>query len=89
MDCRRLEPTESHIMTHDSTKPAVVFLDNKQAADFLKLSPRTLEKHRVIGGGPRFRKFGRRVVYAVADLEAWANERICNNTSDENYNPLT
>ena len=73
-------------MTDDQRKPSVVFLDNKQAADFLKLSPRTLEKHRVVGGGPRFRKFGRRVVYAVADLEAWANERICKNTSDANYN---
>jgi predicted DNA-binding transcriptional regulator AlpA len=72
-------------MTPDQTQPATVFLDNKQAADFLKLSPRTLEKHRVVGGGPRFRKFGRRVVYAVADLEAWANERICKNTSDANY----
>ncbi len=75
-------------MTQDSNKPALVFLDNNQAADFLKLSPRTLEKHRVIGGGPRFRKFGRRVVYAIADLEAWANARICNNTSDANYNDL-
>ena len=72
-------------MTPDPNKPAGVFLDNKEAADFLKLSPRTLEKHRVIGGGPRFRKFGRRVVYALADLEAWANERICDDTSDPNY----
>jgi len=72
-------------MTSDPNKPAPVYLDNKQAADFLKISPRTLEKHRVKGGGPRFRKLGRRVVYAVADLEAWANERICSNTSDSNY----
>lgn len=72
-------------MTSDRNKPASVFLDNREAADFLKLSPRTLEKHRVTGGGPRFRKLGRRVVYAVADLEAWANERICSNTSDSNY----
>lgn len=72
-------------MTSDPNKPAPVFLDNNQAADFLKLSPRTLEKHRVRGGGPRFRKLGRRVVYAVADLEAWANERTCSNTSDSNY----
>ncbi len=72
-------------MISDPNKPAAVFLDTKQAADFLKLSPRTLEKRRVAGGGPRFRKFGRRVVYAIADLEAWANERICSNTSDSNY----
>jgi hypothetical protein len=75
-------------MTQDSNKPALVFLDNTEAADFLKLSPRTLEKHRVIGGGPKFRKFGRRVVYALVDLEAWANARICTDTSDANYTDL-
>src|SRR5690606_41276416 len=36
------------------------YLTNDEAAGFLRLSPRTLEKQRVIGGGPRFRKFGRR-----------------------------
>lgn len=29
------------------------YLSNEEAADFLRLSPRTLEKQRVIGGGPR------------------------------------
>jgi predicted DNA-binding transcriptional regulator AlpA len=72
-------------MTSNPNKPDPVYLDNKQAAYFLKVSPRTLEKHRVRGGGPRFRKLGRRVVYAMADLEAWANERICSDTSDSNY----
>jgi len=61
------------------------FLANQEAAAFLNLSPRTLEKMRVIGGGPRFRKFGRRVVYAVADLEQWANARSCDSTSDASY----
>jgi hypothetical protein len=69
------------------TPPPVrpVFLNNDEAARFLSLSPRTLEKHRVIGGGPRFRKFGRRVVYALTDLEAWANARTCESTSDPQY----
>jgi hypothetical protein len=49
------------------------YLTNDEAADYLRLSPRTLEKQRVIGGGPKFRKFGRRVMYAVADLDAWAD----------------
>lgn len=57
------------------------YLDNDEAAAFLKLSPRTLEKQRVRGGGPAFRKFGRRVVYALADLEAWADQRRYNSTS--------
>jgi hypothetical protein len=42
------------------------FLTNDEAAAFLRLSPRTLEKQRVLGGGPRYRKFGARVLYAVA-----------------------
>lgn len=61
------------------------YLNNDEAAAFLRLSPRTLEKQRVIGGGPRFRKFGRRVMYAVADLEAWADSRSFEMTSDPRY----
>jgi hypothetical protein len=65
-----------------------VFLNNGEAAKFLNLSPRTLEKQRVIGGGPRFRKFGRRVLYAVSDLEVWANARSFETTSDPHYTAL-
>lgn len=61
------------------------YLTNDEAADYLRLSPRTLEKQRVLGGGPRFRKFGRRVMYAVADLDAWANEHSFETTSDPEY----
>jgi len=61
------------------------YLTNEEAANFLRLSPRTLEKHRVLGGGPRFRKFGRRVLYAIADLEAWADARAFEMTSDPGY----
>lgn len=61
------------------------YLTNEEAAAYLRLSPRTLEKQRVIGGGPRFRKFGRRVLYAIEDLEIWANARACDMTSDPNY----
>ena len=52
------------------------YLNNDEAANFLKLSPRTLEKLRVLGTGPQFRKFGRRVVYDVADLVSWSNQRV-------------
>ena len=64
------------------------YLTNDEAAAFLRLSPRTLEKQRVIGGGPRFRKFGRRVLYAIEDLEAWANARSFEMTSDPDYPAL-
>jgi hypothetical protein len=77
------------IQLHESmVPPERVFLNNDEAAQFLNLSPRTLEKQRVIGGGPRFRKFGRRVLYAVTDLKIWANERTCETTSDPKYTAL-
>ena len=67
-----------------TTQPAR-YLTNDEAAEFLRLSPRTLEKQRVIGGGPRFRKFGRRVMYAIVDLETWADARSFEMTSDPEY----
>ncbi|MBU1223463.1 MAG: helix-turn-helix domain-containing protein [Gammaproteobacteria bacterium] len=67
------------------TTQSARYLTNSEAAAFLRLSPRTLEKQRVIGGGPRFRKFGRRVMYAIADLEAWADARSFEMTSDPEY----
>ena len=67
------------------TKQPARYLTNNEAAEFLRLSPRTLEKQRVIGGGPRFRKFGRRVMYAIVDLETWADSRSFEMTSDPEY----
>jgi len=64
------------------------YLTTEEAAAFLRLSPRTLEKRRVIGGGPRFRKFGWRVVYAVHDLEAWADSLAFRITSEPEYQAL-
>jgi hypothetical protein len=46
------------------------FLRTPEAARFLGLSGRTLEKHRTYGTGPKYRKIGGRVVYALDDLKA-------------------
>lgn len=35
-------------------------------------TPSTLAKLRCLGGGPPYRRDGRRVLYPLADLEAWA-----------------
>jgi hypothetical protein len=50
----------------------------------VKLSPRTLEKHRTYGTGPRYRKIGGRVIYKVCDLDAWADRGAQTSTRDEN-----
>jgi hypothetical protein len=58
------------------------YLRTAEAARHLSLSPRTLEKHRTYGTGPVYRKIGGRVVYAVADLNAWADIGTRTSTSD-------
>jgi predicted DNA-binding transcriptional regulator AlpA len=58
------------------------YLRTPEAARFLGLSGRTLEKHRTYGTGPKYRKIGGRVVYALEDLQAWADLGTKNSTSD-------
>jgi predicted DNA-binding transcriptional regulator AlpA len=59
------------------------FLRTPEAGRFLGLSGRTLEKHRTFGTGPRYRKIGGRVIYAVSDLQAWADLGAQTSTTDE------
>jgi predicted DNA-binding transcriptional regulator AlpA len=58
------------------------YLRTPEAARFLGLSGRTLEKHRTYGTGPAYRKLGGRVVYSVEDLQAWAQRGAVTSTSD-------
>ena len=50
------------------------YLDTREAAAWLGLSPKTLERYRVSGEGPDFHRLTR-VRYLLADLEAWASAR--------------
>lgn len=58
------------------------YLTQLETAEHLRLSGRTLERMRVEGRGPRFRKFGRRVVYAVSDIEAWSDAHSFSSTAE-------
>ena len=51
------------------------YLDTKQAAAYLGLSVKTLEKLRITGRGPRYAKAGRRVIYDRRDLDRWVAAR--------------
>ncbi len=63
-------------------KGLVRLLRTTEAATYVGLSPRTMEKHRTYGTGPVYRKLGNRVVYAIEDLDAWAAQEIRRSTSD-------
>jgi predicted DNA-binding transcriptional regulator AlpA len=58
------------------------YLRTPEAARFVGLSIRTLEKHRIYGTGPRYSKLGGRVVYRVEDLQAWVESGVKASTSD-------
>lgn len=57
-------------------------LTQRQTAEIVSLSERTLERLRVSGTGPRYVKLGRRVAYRQADIEAWIAERVVSSTSE-------
>lgn len=50
-----------------------------EAARILRLSERSLERHRLQGTGPRYASLGRRIVYTRGDLLAWV--RACSRRS--------
>jgi len=59
------------------------FLDTKEAAKHVRLSPATLERLRVKGGGPTFiNPIARRIVYDVVDLDCWMRSRKRESTSE-------
>jgi excisionase family DNA binding protein len=74
-------------MQDDAAKTATArngspFFETAEAAAYLRLSRRTLEKMRGSGGGPPYRKHGRHVCYHIADLEKWSASCGQNSTSE-------
>ena len=53
-----------------------------QAAAYVHLNRRTLERYRVTGEGPKYLKLGRLVFYRKSDLDAWLDARVRRSTSD-------
>jgi hypothetical protein len=57
------------------------YLDQDQASKYLekrglRIAPKTLGKLRVTGGGPAYRKFGRKPIYDPPDLDAWVDQKL-------------
>jgi hypothetical protein len=58
-------------------------LNQTELAARWKISPRTLERWRWIGDGPRFLKIGGRVIYRIEDVETF--ERAALSAAGEQY----
>jgi len=57
------------------TSKTSLLIETIAAARFLGISTDYLRYHRVVGGGPPFRRYARHVYYMVGDLVAWVDSR--------------
>ena len=74
--------TDDDVARAAQAKQGSPFLNTKQAAFYVGLSARTLEKMRTWGRGPRYRKHGRYVRYHITDLDAWSEARTHSATAE-------
>ena len=78
---------DDEIVRAANAKKGSPFLNTDQAAHYVGLSRRTLEKMRTAGVGPRFRKHGRYVRYHIDDLDEWSTEHLKTSTSEPDRQP--
>jgi hypothetical protein len=51
--------------------PTILHLSQQELANRWRVSPRTLERWRHVGGGPGYIKIGSRVAYPLVDIEGF------------------
>jgi excisionase family DNA binding protein len=77
-----VEPLSSQFDSQSSVGLTESWLTSAEAAAYTRLSSSTLAKLRLSGGGPRYTKIGRKVLYARANLDAWMTAHARTSTSD-------
>jgi predicted DNA-binding transcriptional regulator AlpA len=66
----------------DPSPPSIeALLTEREAAELLTLSLRTLQTYRENGTGPAYVQFGRRVAYEPASIRTWLDARKRRSTS--------
>ena len=70
--------TTSELRSSDQRR----YLTQSQLSEELQISERTLERMRCEGSGPMFKKAGRRVLYARADVDAWLDSQTYSSTAE-------
>lgn len=76
-------------MEREITPDVPRLLRQREVAELLHVSTRTLEKWRVSGHGPRFVKVGRGCLYRVEDIESWLATRLRDRTRGRSDAPRT
>jgi len=65
-----------------TTKP-LKLLKQSEVAEIIRKSEAWLERKRWEGGGPRFMKIGRNVLYRESDLLVWLESQPCISSTSE------
>jgi hypothetical protein len=65
------------------TQGSEPFVDENRGAKHLGVSPRTMQRWRMTGTGPRWFRIGRLAKYRIPDLTAWAEAQARTSTSDK------
>ena len=77
--------TQRHLAIPDDPPQTVIgpaLRNEVQAAAFLGISPRALQKWRVTGRGPKFLRLSARCIrYSQAELDRWVEARVCRATA--------
>jgi predicted DNA-binding transcriptional regulator AlpA len=58
-------------------------LSQKEVAQKLRISERTLERHRLAGTGPRYARLGRLIRYRECDVADWVHDTLRTSTSQK------
>jgi len=58
------------------------YFSERQAADYLGLSDKTLQRKRCAGDGPQFIKCGGRILYDIQDCDAYMESHKVQSTSE-------
>ncbi|EKD97094.1 MAG: hypothetical protein ACD_23C01073G0002 [uncultured bacterium] len=59
-----------------------IHFDQLQLAERWGLSPKTLERWRVLGTGPKYIRLPGKVIYRLYDIEAYENECLVSSTAE-------
>lgn len=71
-----------HLNSPEIDDQADDILDTRGAAAYVKLSTVTLERKRILGGGPPFAKLFKSIRYRRSDLDRWVASRVIASTSE-------
>ena len=61
----------------------MTLLTQREVAEALRLSERTIERMRISGTGPKFIRLGHSIRYRQQDLDAHVATRVVGSTSEE------